>query len=53
MMTIEQIWEYEKRVAELNCKHADEHGVCELLSTNDTKEFCPLSICKQFKEREE
>lgn len=47
---IEKVWEYEKYVEELNCIHSDEHGVCELLSDDTAKGFCPLCCCPDFQE---
>lgn len=47
---IEKVWEYEKYVEELNCIHSDKHGVCELLSDNTAKNFCPLCYCPDYQE---
>lgn len=44
-------YKYEQCVQELNCTHADEHGVCELLSDTSVKHYCPLLPCTQYEEK--
>lgn len=54
-MTIDKqfIENYDKAIARLACVHADEHGICKLLSDDETNEYCPLSPCPNYKERTE
>lgn len=46
-----EIYKFEQIVKELNCVHADEHGVCELLSDNSVKNYCPLLPCNGYEEK--
>ena len=42
---------YELAVSALNCKYADKHGVCRKHSDGDEKEYCPLGVCPDYKEK--
>lgn len=43
---------YELAVSALNCKYADKHGVCSKLSDDEVNEYCPLSPCPDYKEKQ-
>ena len=47
----ECIKSYELDVNALNCKYADKHGVCSKHSDSEVKEYCLLSPCPDYKEK--
>lgn len=52
-MENEFVIQYEQAVKDWNCIHAKEHGICEILSDNETKQYCILSPCPHYKSKKE